>query len=1017
MRLCGFCIKRPVFTTVLSLVLVVLGVLSYNRVPVRGYPKISPPVIVVSTEYDGASANIVESEITNQIENELAGISGLKEMHSTSSQGESRVVLIFNLGVDLNTAANDVRDLISGNFLSYLPTGAKSPNVQKRDPDQNEILSISLRDKHMNDMALTDYGQRYILPELQQIMGVASVELENARDYAMRIDLNPEEMAAKQVTVGDMSEVLRNQNVNTPSGQIKATNRYYSVYLQGELNNAKAFNNLILRDESQYLLRFKDVAFAHVAPSDTDSAMRIDGVPSVGFSVYAESTANPIKVAEGVRKSIQKIQEKLPAGMSLQVVYDDTKYLQESLSHVYRDLAFAIFLVVIVVLLFLGSWRSAVIPIVTIPICLIGVFSFIYAMNYSLNIFTALALVLAIGLVVDDAIVMLENIYQKVETGLKPVAAAELGSREIAFAVVAMTITLAAVYAPIGFAQGITGMIFREFAFVLAMTVILSGFVALTLSPMMCAKMLKPVKKESRYSSWLNGFFQRIIFNYQKLLKKILHIRLIVVGVLLVIMGGGYWLFHHMPSALVPPEDMGVFQVSITPPSNASFKYTDNYSKKVEALLKKEKGVKHTLMYVDPTSGYAWVILDPRNERSRTSQQIIDDFVKKAERDYPGVSISAYSPGTIGGGGHSGDSVRITLMSNIDYAKLHDVAKRFIKKIKSYPGIIDASDSLQLDNVQYTVKVNHNLAASLKVNSADIADTLHTMLGGAKVTRFSWEGRDYDVILQVPQDKLSNLDIIDSMYVRSSAGQMIPLSSLASIQRDLAPMELPHYNRLRADTITIQGNSKYTMGQIVNYVKQEAKKELPQSVSYQFRGAAKHMLDSSSTMVITFGLALLFIYLVLAAQFESFIDPFIILFSVPLSVVGALFTLYLTNNSLGIYANIGFVTLVGLIAKHGILITEFANQLREKGEALDEAILQAASLRLRPILMTTMAMGVGALPLALATGANSNGLHQMGWVIVGGLLFGTLFSLIVVPVAYSFFGKFKKIAVTANEEA
>ena len=1018
MKSTEFFIRRPVFTAVLSLVLIVLGLLGFLRMPVRGYPDISPPIVSVVTTAPGVSASIIESQITTPIENNLVGLNGITTLSSTSKQGVSHLVLQFDLGINIDAAVNDVRDALS-TISQQLPTGTDTPIIQKRDPNDMQTLVLMLHDPHRNTLQLTDYADRYLLPQLEKILGVAAVEIYSARNYTMHISLDPEKMAARNVTVSDLTQTLTAQNIDVPAGQIKSQKRYYSILSQGELNSTQQFRDLIIREDHGYLLRFSDVADVTVGAKDTDNVMRVDGQEAVGIGVYSAATANPIQVAQRVQQALQSINQDLPEGMKLQTVWDSTSYLDAALHAVYHDILIALLLVSVIIFLFLGSWRSTLIPFVTIPICLIGVCALIYFLGYSINVFTLLAFVLAIGLVVDDAIVMLENIYRHVEDGLSPFQAAIKGSREIGFAIVAMTLTLAAVYAPIGFATGMTGIVFRQFAFTLALAIILSGFVALTLSPMMCARWLSSpkttVSEKKNYHVWLDQSFLQLVALYRRLLTWILAHRIVVVCLLSVIAGLGYICFKALPTELTPAEDMSVFFVKIIPPANASFEYTNQYSKQLESLIRKIPAVQSVISMVgDNQSGFDVVILKPLAQREASAQQVMRTVMEKSRR-IPGARAVAFNMGALGGGGQNGDSVGMIISSDQSFSALSRAAQKIIDATAHDPTIASANAELRMNDKQYLVHVNQELAASLGVNVADITNTLKTMLGGAIVTQFNWEAHNYDVVLQIPLRYLKTLDVINQLYVRNSSGKMIPLSSLASITPQIAPQELPHEDRLRANIIYFQLSPGTPMGNAIQHL-QNAALALPAGFQYHFKGAAERLLESRHTMVGSFLLALVFIYLVLAAQFESFIDPLIILLSVPLSMVGALFMLKLTGNTLSLYTNIGFITLIGLIAKHGILITEFANQKRRLGESLMAAIVDAASLRLRPILMTTAAMTIGALPLALAHGMGAVSRHHIGWVIVGGLLFGTFFSLIVVPVAYSFFGKFKRITVSSHEK-
>lgn len=1004
MKLPQFCIRRPVFTVVMSLIIVVVGLVGFLRIPVRGYPNTNSPVISVSTQYPGASASTVESQITTPIENALVGASGLESIDSTSSEGQSSIRLTYDVSENINDAVNDAQVLLA-KITKTLPTAVLAPIVQKHDMDSLQTQVLALTDPNKTPMALTDYAERNLLPDLEQTPGVSNVDIYNERDYALKILLNPAKMAANNVTVSDLDNVLASQNVNVPSGEIKTPGRYFNVVAKNQLTSPDAFKQLIIREQNADYLRFGDVADISVLPENTDTDMRVNGVPAIGLGIYAQSTANPITVAQSMEKHIEKIGKNFPEGMQLKVVWDDTLYLKAILGEVYKDIALAIFLVIAVVMLFLGSLRSALIPIVTIPICLIGTCALIYAFGFSINVFTLLAFVLAIGLVVDDAIIMLENIYRHIESGMSPFNAAILGSKEIAFPIIAMTLTLAAVYAPIGFATGIVGILFRQFAFTLAIAVIISGFVALTLSPMMSSRLLtRPEDSKGfvkKYSLWLDQFFLRLTDSYQAMLRKMLNRRILVVLGLMGFMLIGWVSYEYSTTELSPKEDMSAFLVMMQSPPNASFAYTDKYSKRVEGLLEKMPQVLNTVMIVaSPQSAFSFVVLKPWAERSLTAQQLVNQFLKKSP-SIPGVQIGAFNKSQLGGGGKYGDSVQVVLMTNQSYENLHKTAENIMHDLSKYKGIRNINQSLQMTNQEYVIHINRSMAASLKVNIADITKTLATMLGGETSSEFNWDNKNYDVILQVPDSDLSRLQVVNQLYVRNADQKMIPLSSVVTLSNEVGPETLPHENRMRGDTLTMQVNGKYSMGQVVSQVQSVLAQHLPSGYQYTFKGSAQKMMDSQLTIIGSFILALIFIYLVLSAQFESFLDPFIILLTVPFSVVGALITLKLTGHDLSIYTDIGFITLVGLIAKHGILITEFANQKREEGLELIDAVVAAAALRLRPILMTTAAMVFGAIPLAIASGAGSLSRQHIGWVIVGGLFFGTFFSLIVVPVAYS----------------
>jgi multidrug efflux pump len=1007
-KLSQFCIKRPVFSIVISCILVVLGLLSMQRLVVRGYPVIAKPVLSVITTYSGASSEVVENNITTPVENQLSGISGLRSMHSTSSQGRSRVTLEFNSNVNIDSAADNVRSILSGFFIKHLPTGVDVPVVQKHDPDREQSALLSLRDSKMNEMQLTDYANRYIVPKISRNTGVSAVNLFGFRDYAMRIVLDPMKMAAQGVTVADLTSALESKNVNVASGEIKSSSQYIPVFSAGKLQTAKQFNDLVIRDQDGFMLRFSDVAHAQMGPESTDSAMYVDGKKSLGIAVFTESTANPIKVAEEIRSQLSGLQASLPKTMHLKFVYDASVPLKAAIHNVYHDLLIAILLVVLVVWLFLGSWRAVFIPVILIPICIISVFSCLLIANMSINVFTLLAIVLAIGLVVDDAIVVLENVSRHIENGESPLQAAKRGSNEIGPAIIAMTITLAAVYLPLGFTDHMSGIILRSFAYTLAMAVIISGFVALTLSPMMCSKLLLPHKSNSAYLAVVDSFFIKLRGAYKWFLRKALSNRTIILIPLLLALASGGYFYSRLPTVLVPSEDMGVLALNIDSPANSSFEYVTNYANQLQKKLSSIKAIKNYLLFSDASGAGGWIILQPYSKRKISSSELSQKITRLAKQ-IPGPRLAVFSPGGIGGGGKGGSAIKATILSSANYESTYKTVDTLLQQIRKWPEVQSAEQDLQLGAKQYKVKINQDLAANLGVSPGDISSTLTTMLAGSKVTSFNWHAMAYDVLLQVPQNQLKDLSVINRMYVRSASGNMIALSSLVTVTQEESPVSLQHLDRQRADEITIHAAPGVAMGAVVNRLQSFLQNNLPESDQVVFRGMARDMLESQGTLAFTFGLALVFIYLVLAAQFESFIDPLVILFSVPLSIVGGLFALWAAGGSVGIYSGIGFVTLIGLVAKHGILITNFTNQLRQQGMPLVEALIESASLRLRPILMTTIAMAVGAIPLVLASGANAHGLQHIGLVVLGGLLIGSFFSLLVVPIAYSFFGKWRRL--------
>lgn len=1009
MSLPQLCIKRPVFTIAMSLVLIIIGIVCFTRLSVREYPRVDKPVIGIRTNYTGASAKLIENDVTTPIENSIASVSGIEAIRSQSREGESSIRVEFRDGYDLNVAMNDIRDQLS-TVVKRLPEGIEPPIARKSDTDSRPSIVVAVTDDKKNSLELTDYVNRYIEPMMQQVEGVSNVWQWGSRKYAMHIWLNPLNMAARNVTVSDLVNALRAQNVRVPAGEIKGENRTYPVTADAGLTSAVQFSDLIVRDQDGKFTRFKDVSHVAVDAEEIDSAFRIEQKAGVALGVVPESTANPITVSNGVLKAVRKLKPNLPPSMHLKVVYDSSQFIRLSIHEVYRTLVEALILVTIVVFLFLGSLRSTFIPVVTIPVCLVSIFAPLYFFGYSINTITLLALVLAIGLVVDDAIVMLENIYRYIEKGMTPFAAAMKGSKEIVFAIVAMTLTLVAVYLPIAFTQGLTGALFRQFAVTLAGAVLISGFVALTLSPMMSARMLREVDHTNRYNQWLDRFFSRLVENFKRLLTTVLNHRWWVVVTLVVLAALGTWFYSGMPSELAPNEDRGSIMGIIQAPTNSSFQYTNRYAKQIENIYASIPEARSYLMstgFPDTSEAFSILSLKPWKDRSRSaaeiSQQLRQEFKK-----IPGVDAFPVTPSPFHRNSSSNHSIEMRIMTSGSYDSLLELVNNLVQELNAYPGLQNVDSSIKVDNQQFDIHINRSVAADLQVSLTDVSDAIATLLGGKKETAFEFDGQNYDVILQMQRKDLRDLQGLNKIYVRSSTGQMIPLSSIIKIQPKVGPVMLPHYDRLRSDEISAELAPGYSIGQAVDYLQSFFKTHLPSSAQYVFSGSVKDYLDSHNRMRMIFLLALAFIYLVLAAQFESFIDPFIVLLSVPLSLVGGLFVLRLAGGSMNIYSQIALVTLIGLIAKHGILITEFANQLRQEGRALHDAIIEATALRLRPILMTTGAMVLGAIPLALSSGPGAIARQQVGWVIVGGMLFGTFFSLFVVPTAYTFLSKHRK---------
>ncbi|MGV1014038.1 MAG: efflux RND transporter permease subunit, partial [Methyloceanibacter sp.] len=958
-------IKRPVFATVMSLVLLLIGFVCYERLSVREYPAIDPPVVTVDTTYPGASAAIVETQVTKILEDALSGIEGIDFITSISRQESSQISVNFKLDRDPDYAAADVRDRV-GRVRGRLPDEIEEPIIQKREADARPILHLAFFSDRHSALEITDYADRYVKDQLQTIPGVAEVRLFGERKYSMRIWLDPERLAAHQLTPQDVEAALRRQNVEVPSGRVESLQREFTVLAETDLRTPEQFNDLIIKEASGYLVRLSDVGRAEVGPFDERLVVRFNGQPALALGIIKQATANPLEVAQGVQQLLPSIAESLPEGMQVRIANDRSVFIAESIKNVYTTIGEAILLVSFIIFLFLRSVRATIIPLVTIPVSLIGACALMYAFGFSINTLTLLALVLAIGLVVDDAIVMLENIYRHVENGMPPVKAALVGSREISFAVIAMTITLAAVYAPIGFMTGLTGRLFTEFAWTLAGAVIVSGFVALTLSPMMCSKLLRHQTHHNFFYRIIENALNWVTRSYRALLNGALAVRPLVLLIGLVVAGGSYFLFNTLKSELAPVEDQGNIFVVFRGPEGATIEYTDTYAKQLEEIaLRVPEADRVFVVAGNPTVSQGRVILrlTPWGERER-SQQEIGASITPETVGIPGVVAFPSNPPPLGQGARE-KPINIVVQTARPYSELQKMVDAMLEKAEAYPGLIDVDTDLKLNSPQLDITVDREKAAAVGVEVDTLGRTLETMLGGRQVTRFKQDGEQYDVLVKIADIDRQNPDDLRRIYVRGRDNAMIPLSNLIAVRETVAPKELNHFNQLRAATITAQLAPGYSLSDGLDFLEKAADEVLPATAYLNYAGQSREFREASASMYITFLLALAFIYLVLAAQFESFTDPFIIMLTVPLSVTGALLALWWSGGTLNIYSQVGLVTLIGLITKHGILIVEFANQLRAQGKPMREAVVESATLRLRPILMTTGAMVLGAVPLAL----------------------------------------------------
>ena len=1004
MTLPELCIKRPVFATVLSLAVLLIGLISYSRLPVREYPKIDEPVVSVETVYKGASAEVVESTITKPLEDSLSGIEGVDVMTSQSRAERSQINIKFKLTRDPDSAAADVRDKVA-RVRGRLPEAAADAIISKVEADADPVLFISFNSDKHTALEVSDYANRYIKPRFSTLPGAADVRIFGERKMSMRIWLDRGKLAAYKLGPADIEDALRRQNVEVPAGRIESNTREFSVLAQTDLQTPEQFSNIVIKDAGGYPVRLRDVARAEVAAIDERILARYLGRNAATLAIVKQATANPLELSLAVRAESDEIQKTLPPGMKLEVIYDSSLFIEQAIKAVFGTIWEAILLVALVIFLFLRNLRATIIPLITIPVSLIGACALMYMFNFSINTLTLLAMVLAIGLVVDDAIVVLENIYRNMESGMKRIDAAIKGAREIAFAVVAMTLTLAAVYAPLAFATGRTGRLFIEFALALAGAVVVSGFVALTLSPMLCSLILKHDVKHGKVYNAIESVLVRVTSAYKRTLTMILHKRIIGVGGWLVFVLLAVPLFLGLKQELAPVEDRGLIFGVISAPEGSTVAYTAGYVEKVENIYKEiPEMARYNSIVGFPTVSDGRVILRLKDWKDRTrSQQEIQRELEPKFRNLAGVSAFAVSPASLGQGRDK--PLQFIIMTSAPFEELQQYVDRLIAETTTNPGLMNVDSDLRLNKPELKIAVNRDKIADVGASVESVGRTLETMLGGRQVTRFKQDGEQYDVIVQVADVDRSNPDDITNIYVRGRNNEMVQLSNLLTVRESVAPRSLNHFNKLRAARIDANLAPGYAIKDAIEFMKDASKRVLPPTVQNDLSGQSREFRDSSGSIYLTFVLALAFIYLVLSAQFESFVDPFVIMLTVPLSMTGALLALWLTGGSLNVYSQIGLITLVGLITKHGILIVEFANQLQERGMTLREAVIESATLRLRPILMTTGAMVLGAIPLALARGAGSESRQVIGWVIVGGMSLGTVLTLFVVPTFYTIFAR------------
>ncbi len=1015
MKLSELSIKRPVLAIVLSLVLILFGIFSFQSLSVREYPNVDKPNVSISTTYSGASGEIIESQITQIIEDAVAGISGVERITSTSREESSSINVEFNLSRDIESATNDVRARVS-RVVGRLPDEADSPRISKTESDARPILWLSLSSDRLTPLELTDFAERNLVDPLSTVDGVARVRIGGERRYAMRVWVDTEAMAARSLTVQDLETAIRAQNVQLPSGRIESQTKEFTIRTKSNLTTPEEFRAVILRNDDRGLIRLGDVARVEIGAENERTTLRINGNDSVGLGIIRQSGSNVLEVANGVKAVAEKLQSVLPEGITLKQSYDQSIFISQSIKEVFIALGIAMLLVVAVIFLFLRSIPATLIPALAIPVSIISTLTILAALDYSVNVLTLLALVLAIGLVVDDAIVVLENIHRRIEMGEPPLLAANRGAKQVAFAVIATTVVLIAVFLPISFLEGETGRLFREFGVAVAAAVMFSSFVALSLTPMLCSKLLVEQKKESWFYRSTEFLFEKLTSVYRMGLLFAIRMPLLIVAVSVVVSLLAYNLYMVLPKEFAPTEDRGFFYVPVKAEEGASFEYTERNVQKIEKVLQPllDNGEAQSVFALvgsfsrpgPVNTAFMFSRLVRWEDRERSQQEIVSSIFPGLLA-VPGVRAFAINPKSLGQRGFSAP-VQV-IVGGPSYVEINEWVDRVIERARENPKLLNLDKDYSENQPQIRVSIDRDRASSLGVTIETVGRTLETLMGSRTVTRFEQGGKQYDVIMRARADDRATQDDLNKVYVRSSkTGEFIALSNFVTLSETAGPSELKRTDRLRSIVIEASLGDGYTLNEAINYLERIVLEEVGDEARISYGGLSKTFKESSNAMIFTFATALLVVFLALAAQFESFIHPVIIMTSVPLAITGALGAMLYFGITLNVYSQIGVIMLIGLTAKNAILIVEFANQLREEGLALKEAVVEASVIRLRPILMTTISTALGAVPLALATGAGAESREAIGIVIIGGVIFSTVLSLGVVPVFYLLLARFSK---------
>lgn len=1000
-------VRRPVFATVVSLLILLVGAVSFQKLSLREYPKIDEPVVSVQTRFGGASSEVIENQVTKILEDSIAGIEGVDVITSTSRQERSQITVRFGLSREADSAAADVRDKVS-RVRQRLPQGIDEPVIAKVEADAQPVIFLSLSSDTHTALQLSAFANQIVKPVLQTAPGAADVTILGERKFSMQVLLDPDRLSAYKLTPADVEDAIRRSNLEVPSGRIEGEKREFSVTAVTDLQKPRDFAQVVVKTSNGQSVRIGDVGRIFEGPADERTSVRLNGKPSVGLGIVRQAQANPLELSAGVRALLPKVLNDLPPGVSVEIANDNSVFIDRSIAAVYHTFLEAALLVALVVFLFLRTLRASIIPLLAIPVALVGAFALMAMVGYSINTLTLLALVLAIGLVVDDAIVMLENIYRHIEQGFPPFQAALKGAQEVGFAIVAMTLTLVAVYLPLGFTPGRTGRLFSEFALALSGAVVVSGVVALTLAPMLSALLLRHNPQPSWFDRTMERGLSALTHTYATVLGCVLRHRSIVLVLMLMSAVISWAVMSQIKRELAPIEDRGVVLVQINAPDGSTLDYTNHYAMAIEKLGQSYPEFDRIFATIgNPTVGQGNVFLraTPWEVRTRTTVDMAKDIGPKVA-GLAGVNANTITPPSLGQG-FTQRPINFVITTSESYQNLAATVRAFQDVMAKNPGFIQVDTDLRLNKPEVRLEVDRERAADAGVGVDAVARTIETMLGGRVVTRYKRDGEQFDVVVQTLPGGRDTPDDIEKLFVRGRGDTMIPLASLIKVREVVAPRELNHFGQRRSASITANLSPEYSLGSALDFMDNTAKTVLKPGYTTDLNGLSREYRASSDSLGLVFVLALVFIFLVLAAQFESFIDPLVILLSVPLSMAGALLALQWSGGSLNVYSQIGLITLVGLITKHGILIVEFANQLRTQGVSVVAAVQQAAVQRLRPILMTTGAMVLGAIPLALATGAGAESRRQIGWVIVGGMSVGSLLTIFVVPAMYTLFARKK----------